>query len=974
MKVSTDIYKIVEKMWLDDVNGMGYVLEHKKTGAKLVLIENDDDNKVFTATFRTPALNNHGAAHVIEHSVLSGSERYPLKETYVELVKGSLHTYLNATTGMDRTSYPVASCNNQEFKNLMNVYLDGIFHPLALKRPEVFMQEGIRYNYDTEKNEIVLSGVVYNEMQGVTSPEVLLFRQINESLFPDTPYRYTLAGKPEDIPELTFEEFKEYYNKYYHPSNCFLYLYGNVDFEERLDYLDKEYLQFYDRKEIDSSYPIQMPREKVTESIGYYPIGKDENEDDRTYMSYSVALPAVHDATRCITLKTINYALTSTTTGIIRQRLRAKNIGRDCWGSITCAQKQPNYSVIVMNAKKEQKDEFVRIVRDSIRDVIQEGFSHEVLEAAIHKLEYEYMETEHASGTLGIKYLTEIYKKWLYDEEDIFDFIDMSSVFDKLRNKIDDRYFETQLKELIYESRHASVVVLCAKAGLQEEKEQERKKLLRQKLDSMTQEEVKKLIKQNEEFKSFLKTPDSKELIEMIPILERKDLEKAQNPLKNEETYFGGIKTILHEENTNGIGCFNFSFDFSHISYDELPYVGILADIISMADTNRHDYRKLGLLIARTMGDFKYLLTLYDGTGLNNVIRPAFEIRIETFYRKFETVVKIITEIINETVFDDDQILEEGLKRISSTLKASFLTNSAPITEIEAKKILSTAATIKSKIAGIEYMKFVNQLLEDINRDSSKLSKISDKLAEVLHKVCSIDNLIVSYTGERKSFEQVGKMLEQFSKNIHRLSMPNYVEQIQVENSIVNKAYVYATELQCVSMIGPLPECAEINRGALAVLAQILKCEYLWQNIRAEGGAYACDIKFPFGKYGIITSHRDPHLITTIETYKNMIEYIENFEASERQMRKYIIGVINMFDEHQSPSQRGQDNFASYLSEEPEGYADNIRNQIINTTDEDIRTLAPIIRYMLANSSIVVAGSLSKIKEHKDMFDQIEII
>ena len=540
-------YELVKEENLGDLGSKGYVLRHKKSGAHISLIENDDDNKVFYIAFRTPPMDSTGVPHIIEHTVLCGSDKYPLKDPFVELVKGSMNTFLNAMTYPDKTVYPVASCNDQDFKNLMDVYMDAVFHPNIYKDPEIFMQEGWHYELESRDDDLTINGVVYNEMKGAfSSPDDVVYREILSSLFPDNTYSVESGGDPKVIPELTYEEFLAFHKKYYHPCNSYIYLYGNMDMDERLDYLDREYLSKYDKIEMDSEIKKQKPFARPHVVDKTYQISSAEDEKDATYLAYTFVISDALDQELYQAFSVLEYALFSSPGAPVRTTLLEKGIGKDIMGSFDTGMLQPMFSVMARGANPEDKQAFVDTVQEVLLHQVAEGIDKKALLAGINASQFQFREADFGSFPKGLIFGLQCMDSWLYDENQPFVHMHGIDVLDGLRKKVDTDYFEKLIETYLLANTHASVLMVEPKKGLVTEAEEQLKAELAEYKASMSEEEMDALIAQTKALKEHQQEPSSKEALECLPMLKRSDLKKEARPIDLVEKEVDGIKVLHH--------------------------------------------------------------------------------------------------------------------------------------------------------------------------------------------------------------------------------------------------------------------------------------------------------------------------------------------------------------------------------------------------------------------------------------------
>ena len=582
-------YDLIEKREISDLNSVGYILKHKKTKAKVVLLQNDDENKVFYIGFRTPPKNSTGVAHILEHSVLCGSEKYPLKDPFVELAKGSLNTFLNAMTYPDKTVYPVASCNQKDFENLMDVYLDAVFYPNIYKEKKIFMQEGWHYHIENPDEEIKYNGVVYNEMKGAfSSPDDVLDRTVLNALYPDNTYSNESGGDPDNIPELSYEEFLDFHRRYYHPSNSYIYLYGNMDMEERLQYLDEAYLSKFDYLEIDSSIEPQQPFEAPVYVEKQYSVTDDEDCEEGTYLSYNTCVSTSLDREKYVAFQILDYALCSAPGAPLKQALIDKNIGKDVYSIYENGIYQPYFSIVAKGANLSQKEEFEETVKSVLSELAQNGINKKALKAGLNYYEFRYKEADFGAYPKGLMYGLQALDSWLYDEMAPFTHIEANHTFKELKEKIETGYYEELIQEFLLDNPHKASVVVVPVKGLTSQKDKELAEQLQNYKASLSEEELNRLVEETNALIAYQSEETSKEDLEKIPLLQREDLRKEAEPFVMEKLSHGDIEVLFHDVFTNGVSYVKFLFDITKIDAKRLPYLGLLKTLLGYVDTDNY--------------------------------------------------------------------------------------------------------------------------------------------------------------------------------------------------------------------------------------------------------------------------------------------------------------------------------------------------------------------------------------------------
>ena len=510
-------YEVVLTEDLPDLKSKGYLLKHKKSGTRVLLMENDDENKVFTIGFRTPPSDSTGVPHIMEHSVLCGSRDFPVKDPFVELVKGSLNTFLNAMTYPDKTVYPVASCNDKDFQNLMHVYMDAVFYPNIYQHDEIFRQEGWSYKLDEPDGKLEYNGVVYNEMKGAfSSPEGVLDRVILNSLFPDTSYAYESGGDPEEIPNLTYEQFLDFHRKYYHPSNSYIYLYGDMDMEEKLKWLDENYLCEFDAAEVDSEICFQKPFDKMIEVEKTYSISSEETEEENTYLSYNKVIATSLDEKLYQAFQILDYALLSAPGAPLKKALMDAGIGKDIMGSYDNGIYQPIFSIIAKNAEPQQKEQFVQVIEDTLRKIVEDGIDRKALEAGINYHEFRFREADFGNYPKGLMYGLDLFDSWLYDEKKPFIHMQAIPTFVFLKEQIGTRYFEDLIQKWILDNPHGSMVIVKPERGRTARMDRELDEKLQTYKAGLSPDEVEKLARDTAELIVYQESEDAREDMEKI--------------------------------------------------------------------------------------------------------------------------------------------------------------------------------------------------------------------------------------------------------------------------------------------------------------------------------------------------------------------------------------------------------------------------------------------------------------------------
>ena len=961
-------YELIEKRFIEDLKVDSYLLKHKKSGARVAVLECDDENKVFYIGFRTPPKNSTGVAHILEHSTLCGSEKYPSKDPFVELAKGSLNTFLNAMTYPDKTVYPIASCNDQDFKNLMDIYLDAVFHPNIAKNDKIFKQEGWHYEMESVSDDLKINGVVYNEMKGAfSSPDDVISREIFNSLYPDTAYGVESGGDPDVIPELSYEEFLDFHKQYYHPVNSYIYLYGNADMAERLAYLDEEYLSNYDVIDIDSMPGEQASFDSAKEIEKTYPILDDEDEENNTYLSYNTVCDYALNRDMVIAMQVVDYALIASQGTPIRKALLDAGIGNDIYSVYEGGIYQPYYSIVAKNANAEDKDRFVAIIEETLGRVISEGFDQNALLAGLNNMEFRYRESDFGSLPRGLMLGLASFDSWLYDDMQPFIHIECNETFKRLREKIGTSYYEELVEEYILNNSHKSIVVVSPEKGLTNKKEQALKEKLAAYKATLTEDELQKIVDETKALKLFQETPDSEEVLALIPKLKREDLKKTTNPYVNELMDIDGHKVLFHDIYTNGISYISLMFKLGDVPVELLPYLGIFKNVLTCLDTKSYSYEVLGYELDKYSGALDTSMAVFTNNKNRDDYSIFFEIKTKIFSDNASNIVELIKEIIYTSNYHDYKRMKEIILEVKSQIQAGFMSAGHSASYNRALSYISESNAKMEEVSGLGFYRFLEKAEKDY--DSMK-EDIASKMELLAKYIFNKDNLLVDFIGEKKD-------LDKFMTEAKSLFDDLFEEEIKLEGSSIkvskkNEGFVTSASVNYVSRVGNFLNHGLSYTGALKVLKTILGYEYLWQEVRVKGGAYGGFGMLVRTGDGIFTSYRDPNLESTIEIYERASQFVKEFKADEKTMTKFIIGTMSDLDTPLTPRLQGKRSLAGYLSNVTVEDLQKERDEILAATDEDIRNLAGHIEAVMSDGALCVIGTESSINGAKDKFTTIE--
>ena len=961
-------YEVLKEEDIQDIHSKGWLLKHKKTGARVMLIENSDENKVFNIAFRTPPKNSTGVAHILEHSVLCGSREFPLKDPFVELVKGSLNTFLNAMTYPDKTCYPVASCNDRDFQNLMHVYLDAVFYPNIYKKEEIFRQEGWNYHLEKKEGPLKYNGVVYNEMKGAfSSPDDVLEREIMNSLFPDTTYGCESGGDPVNIPDLSYEEFLDFHRQYYHPSNSFIYLYGNMDMEEKLEFLDSHYLSAFDSLVIDSEIRDQEAFAQVKDIQKSYPVSEDEGEEDNTYLSYNMVVGEAADINLSLAFEVLDYALLSAPGAPLKQALLDAKIGKDIYGSFEDGIKQTYFSIVAKGANLSQKEEFVKVIRDTLTKIMEEGIDKKAVTAGINYYEFRFREADFSSYPKGLMYGLDILSSWLYDDTKPFCEVQLLEGFEFLKKALEEGYFEDLIRKYLLDNTHGAILSLVPEKGLAAKRDKELEEKLESYRKSLSDEELTRMVENTKALEAYQESEEDPEALTCIPMLSREDIKKEITGLTNEEHYVDDSLFLYHDVCTNGIGYADLLFEIHDFDVNTVHYLGLLKSVLGAVDTENYSYGELFNEVNARTGGISYGIEVFDDAQDTDAFRAMFAVRGKALYPEMDFMFSMIREVLTTSKLTDTKRLYEIIARVKSRAQASLASAGHSTAVLRGASYASPMAAFQDEMAGIGYYQFIEKLEKDFEQ---RKEETVEELCKLIKEILRPENFMISYTGERESLETVQKLAGAVKAGLGTEPVEKSKEKLTCTKK--NEGFKTSGQVQYVAQTGNFKKKGLEYTGALEILKVILSYDYLWMNLRVKGGAYGCMSGFKRNGESYLVSYRDPHLKRTLDVYKGIPDYIRNFQADEREMTKYIIGTISGKDVPRTPQMKGSVSKTAYFCGVTEEMLQKERDQILNASAEDIHALAEIIEAVLAADQICVVGSESKVAEASDVLMEVK--
>ena len=956
-------FRVDKVEYIKEAQSTAYEMIHEQSGARVFYLANDDDNKVFSVSFRTTPADSTGVPHICEHSTLCGSRKFPLKEPFVELVKGSLNTFLNAMTFPDKTMYPVASRNAVDFKNLMDVYLDAVFFPNFLKDPQILSQEGWHYELGAPDAPLTYSGVVYNEMKGVfSSPDAQLERRVMQHLFPDTTYGVESGGDPDDIPDLTQKDFVAFHRRYYHPSNSYIFLYGDLDIDDTLAFIDREYLSAFSAEDVHTEITRQACPGSVVKTYPYG-IASDESTEHGTLHSLTYVIDDALDTTLGLAMRVLTYVYLTSPAAPLKKVFVDEGLGKDISGDFQDGILQPLWGIRINGSEPDAQKRILPLMRDFFREVVAQGIDRTLLTASLNRLEFALREADFSGRPKGLIYGICCMNTWLYDRApgDAIRYEDSLKI---LRAGIETDYFERIIEKYILHNPHYALVSLVPEPGLAEQKEKALADKLAAYKATLSEKELEDIMAAAKALKKRQETPDSAEALASIPMLSRGDLKKEADYEEAAVSEAGGVPFCHVEDKTNGIIYINAFFDLHGFTKDELPYVYLLADVLGDLDTKSRDYSELSALIDLHTGGILYSVGSISKRGDGSDYMPFFRIKAKALTCNTGKAVELLQEITLQTVYTKGSRLAELIEEEKTGWDADAFRNGQTLVTKRLLSYVSQQAAF-DEAGELSYYQFLSKIAATVREETPR---IGNKLDGIMKKLFVRARLTVAVTGGKDEAETLAAALPQWLDAMPAGTVGDSLFDFDLERK--NEGIMTSGNVQYVAKGGNFCSHGYAYTGAMAVLGTILQYEYLWIKVRVQGGAYGAHTRFNFNGHMVFCSYRDPHLAATLKAYDDLADYLATFSVSEREMTKYVIGTLSRIDAPLTPQLRTVAAMANYFNNDTKEENQKRRDQILTADVEDIRALAPLVKAVMKDNTVCVMGSERKIKEESRFFKE----
>lgn len=944
---------------IPEFDGTAYIMRHQKSGARLMYLKTDDENKAFAITFKTPPVDDTGVFHILEHSVLCGSKKFPVKEPFVNLLKSSMQTFLNAMTFPDKTMYPVASTNEQDLINLMDVYMDAVLNPNIYEKAAIFEQEGWHYELDSDKDPLRYNGVVFNEMKGALSdPDTVLYDALCEALFPDTCYAYESGGSPDAIPTLSYEAFLDAHRRHYQLDNSYILLYGDMQVEKELEFLDENYLSVEPTFKA-SPNPLVLQKPVKNLNVVKQMLTTPENAS----LGIAYVAGEVHERERILALDILIDTLMGSNEAPLKRAILDSQIADDAHGYLVDEQLQPVVVLQLKGCKPEAKERFYSLIQETVTKLQKTGIPKERLEASLSRGEFAVRERDFgiADGVvLGIQSMT----GWLYDDSMATSYLHYEDAFKDMREEIENGYFEQLLGELFLANDHVAQVSIVPVESLDEESETEKLAAIKA---SLSPEELAKISDEATRLRRIQEEPDSADALATLPLLRLEDIGKPRpDPTfcLREDT---PLPCLCHDIPTRQINYVYHYFDIDCLTFEDLPYIGILMRLFGKLDTELHTADELDYLTQARLGSMRFFVEAYGDENDPNIITPKFVISVSALAENIKDMVELPSEIWSLTRFDDKDKIRDILLQSRIALEQEFASagHSAALSRVSS--YYNSAAVFREQIAGVDFYRFVKDLLQNYDEKADNLVK---QLYSVSTRLFVQDGTISSFTGteeDNKRFWDIGGTL----RLTHCGTTSNLVVPAPVKR---NEAFIVPTDI-CFAAQGYDRRLLDIPySGVWQTASRVLSYDYLWSQVRVKGGAYGAGFRADRSGGMQFYSFRDPHIDRTFGSFTESGRWLSTFSPDEESMRGYIISSVAGYDTPRKARELSRRQDAEFFSHLDPGWRLTARSEALASTPAKLNALASTIDKINQAQALCVFGNRELLEKSKRDFKIVDLL
>jgi len=958
-------FQLVQKKQITEINALGLVFKHQKSGAQLLkLITNEDDN-MFCVGFRTNPFNDAGVAHIMEHSVLNGSKKYPVKSPFDVLKQGSLHTFLNALTSKDMTMYPASSRNDKDFYNMMDIYLDAVYSPRIYDEPMIFKREGWHYSLESKDAELGINGIVYNEMKGnYSSPLGYVIYYMNKYLYPDNIYGLDSGGNPDAIPTLTYQQFLDFHKTYYHPSNSYIFLQGDHDPLIELKYIDENYLSKFQAMNIDSSVPMQKPFDKMKEMVAEYPLAMDGEEKDNTWLLMSFMAGRSQDRDVTMALDILSEVLIDRAASPLRRALSDAGIGQAILGSFS-ESLQNSFTIAAKNANETDTAKFKTIIFDTLNKLVKEGIDKQMLEGALNQKEFDLRENSGGGYPPALNNFYNAMDGWFFSN-DPFVGLAFEQSLATLKKGLKTDYYEKIVEKYLLNNPHSLLLTIKPKKGMNEEKISQLKKELADYKASLTDAQLEELVQQTAALKKYQSEPDSPEALKVIPMLSLQDIDPKAERLDVQVRQEGDVKVLAFPVFANNIIYLRLMFDAKVVPQELIPYVRLLSYLLGQIDTKNYSYGDLDNQIAIHTGNLDFSVYTYMKDSAPDQPLPKLEVDAKVLPGKTTKLMELIGEIISNSQFTDDKRLKELITQYASRMQMFLRQAGLELARSRFISYLSPYGQCQELFQGLSYAHFITNIARNYDTQAEEIKANLQKVFSLLfNKDQKLVGITCSDTDYPKFKENLPILLKSLGKETPK--PVTYSFNLQPENEGLQAA----SRVQYVVKGYDFKQLGYKYSGKYRVLAQILNRDYLQRKIRIIGGAYGRGASFPRFGISYVYSYRDPQLEKTLEAFDQAAEYIKNFEADPRDFTRFILGTINGTEPQRSPEEKGTTAFTNYIEGITYQDLQNERDEILSVTLDDIRNMSKMVADIMGKNCYCVYGNDAKLEESKQLFKKL---
>ena len=956
-------FEVIDVQELSELNGYAYIFTHKPSKARALWIACADNNKSFTIGFKTPPTDSTGVFHILEHSVLCGSQKYRVKEPFVHLLKTSMQTFLNAMTFPDKTIYPVSSTNQKDLMNLTDIYLDAVLHPNIYHEPHIFEQEGWHLEAQDSQSPFSYNGVVLNEMRGsLSNPDTMAYHKLNEALFPDTCYKYVSGGDINHIPDLSYEAFLDAHARHYKLDNSYTILYGNLSIDAMLNKINEHFMHADERTQ---QAPNKLELQKsVTPKLTQFTM---KTTPDNAVINLGYVIGTYQDRNRVLAASIISDVLCSTNESPLKKAVLDAGLGSDVSCAVVDGCLQPQLIFQLKGARPQSAHKFRELIETKCAQYAQTGLDKARIQAALSQTEFILREGDWDNYSDGVAISIQALNGWLYNDAAALDYLRYQQGIDEMKAGLEHGYFEKLLESIVCKSTHNAEVELIAVADMDTTEEQKLQKLK----DVSSDEEIERLIAHTQELKRLQETPDSPDALATLPQLHVSDIDAApkETPVQLEQHH--NISYLYHDIATHQIAYLYAYFDLSCIEYRDMCYVGILQEVLGKLSTSTYSADELDVACERKLGECSAFCSIYHNFNDLSKVYPYFVVHASALSENINHLIELPSDIWTNTQFSELDKIKSLLTQRKISMEQGFISSGhACVSERLASKRIPSAALV-DQIEGVSHYMFLKELLD--NWESSKQS-VAKKLSQLAQTLFTANNVQVSFTGSKDDYQRFISHRMQFvgegspnaseehgSKNV--LSIPALHPQ--------NEAFIIPSH---VNFVGA--DCADVHFdaqtiGASLISARVLSLDYLWNNVRVLSGAYGCGFTRTAYGYSRFWSYRDPSIDTTLTTYAKSFEWLRAWNPTQSELEGYIVSCTASLDAPIKPYAQARRQDSEILSHKPQNWQEMIRASQLTCTSKDIHDLATKWVDDAQNMNVCVFGSQESVDTSDVVFDKV---